>query len=338
MKKPINFPIISVVVPMYNVEKYISTCIESVLKQSFQAFEIICVDDGCTDNTLGELEQFDDPRIRLVRQENMGLAAARNTGINASRGLYVALLDSDDFWASDKLIKHYYHLSRNPNIGLSYSSSLFVNEAGEEMGIGQFPQLKNINAEMLFCRNPIGNGSAPVLRASLLREMGTIKIINGQRRRCYFDENLRQSEDVEFWLRIALNSQCEIAGIKDALTYYRVNDSGLSANTEKQLAAWHQAIDNNRHGHEGFFDRHYPLALAYQLRYLARRAIRSGEGVKAVKLVHQALITNGNILIKEPSRTALTYGCAFLSLLPKHAYASLEHLVLQKNKTLGLSA
>jgi len=338
MKTPINFPIISVVVPMYNVEKYIETCIESILNQSFQQFEIICVDDGCSDNTLNVLKQFDDPRIRLIRQKNMGLAAARNTGINACRGLYVALLDSDDFWASDKLIKHYYHLSRDSKLGLSYSSSLFVNEEGETMGIGQYPQLDNISAETLFCRNPVGNGSAPVLRASLLREMGVVKQVNGLRRRCYFDESLRQSEDVEFWLRIALSSTWKIAGIKDALTYYRVNDSGLSANTEKQLLAWHQGIENNRSGNEGFFDQHYALAKAYQLRYLARRAIRSGEGLKALTLVHQALLTNADILTKEPRRTLLTYACAFLSLLPKQAYDSLENLALQGSRRSSLRA
>ncbi len=329
MNKPMNFPIISVVIPMYNVEQYIETCIRSVLSQSFQQFEIICVDDGCTDATIDKLNIFSDKRIRIITQKNRGLAAARNTGINASRGLYVALLDSDDFWAPSKLAKHYQHLSRNSRLGVSYSGSLFVDEQDQALGTGQFPQLSDIEAETIFCRNPVGNGSAPVIRSSLLREMGRIDWINGERRRCYFDENLRQSEDVEFWLRIALHTDWQFEGIDEALSYYRVNESGLSANIDDQLNAWNVSVEKNRIGHESFFTRWYSLAKAYQLRYLARRAIRSGDGLSALKLVHQALFTNVNIIIHEPGRTALTYACAFLALLPRRIYQLMENAATQ---------
>ena len=78
-----TYPIVSVVVPMFNVENYIEECLHSVLAQTWQNFEIFCVDDGCTDGTLLKLDLFTDSRIRLVRQPNKGLAAARNTGIRA---------------------------------------------------------------------------------------------------------------------------------------------------------------------------------------------------------------------------------------------------------------
>ena len=324
MIKPMNFPVMSIVIPMYNVEQYIEACITSVLAQTFQQFEVICVNDGCTDNTLSVLAQFEDNRIRVVSQKNQGLAAARNTGINLCRGLYIALLDSDDFWASEKLLIHYQHLSQNINIGVSYSASLFVDEAGQEIGIGQHPQIDSIKPETILCRNPVGNGSAAVIRASVFRDMAYVKWINGERRRCYFHESMRQSEDIEFWLRIALNTDWVFSGIKNPLNYYRVNDCGLSANTQKQLNAWHYGININREGNEAFFKRWYPLARAYQLRYLARRAIRSGEGLSALKLVNQALLSSGRILLQEPGRTVLTYLCAVLSLLPRQAYRALE--------------
>jgi len=324
MIKPMNFPVISIVVPMYNVESYIGDCIQSILKQTFQQFEIICVNDGCTDNTLAVLSQFEDNRIRVVSQKNQGLSAARNTGINLCRGLYIALLDSDDFWAPEKLITHYQHLSQNINIGVSYSASLFVDEAGQEIGIGQHPQINNINPETILCRNPVGNGSAAVIRASLFRDVAHVRWIGGERRRCYFDENMRQSEDVEFWLRVALTTDWVFSGIEKPLNYYRVNNQGLSANVENQLSAWQYGINKNRAGNEAFFKRWYPLAKAYQLRYLARRAIHSGEGISALKLVNQALLSSSVMLIQEPGRTALTYLCALLSLLPRKAYHALE--------------
>ena len=74
-------PVVSVVIPMYNVEQYIDQCLNSVLRQTFQHFEVICVDDGGSDDTLDIVQSYHDPRIRVVSQKNRGLAGARNTGI-----------------------------------------------------------------------------------------------------------------------------------------------------------------------------------------------------------------------------------------------------------------
>lgn len=317
-----TLPIVSVVVPMYNVGKYIEQCISSVLAQSFKNFEVVCVDDGCTDDTLRRLARFDDPRIRLVQQRNRGLSGARNTGITKAKGLYVALLDADDFWAPDKLLHHVSHLNRNPDVGVSYCPSLFVDEQGESMGIGQFPRLKNITAKHILCRNPVGNGSAPVIRRRLLNSVA----LNNKEfdRVSVFDETLRQSEDIELWVRIALTQDWKFEGIKQPLTYYRVNDNGLSANLTKQFDSWQRAMQKNLSGNVTFFNNYLPLARAYQLRYLARRAVRSGEGWKALQLVHKALVTQPKILVEEPQRTLFTYACAFACVLPAKLFRLIE--------------
>ena len=320
-----NQTIISVVVPMYNVEKYIDHCIRSVLAQTYQNFEIICVDDGCTDNTLQILSTFDDPRIHVIHQTNKGLAAARNTGIAAATGIYIALLDSDDYWAPRKLERHLVHLHDNPNIGVSYSQSLFVNEQNKLFGIGQFPKLKNIRAQDILCRNPIGNGSAAVIRRRALAEIAVVDLDKSRFNTIFFDPELRQSEDIECWLRIALNTKWKFEGIAEPLTYYRVNDSGLSANIKKQKASWDEAMRKNLLGHEGFFKRWLPLAEAYQKRYLARRAVQSGAGIQAVSLIHQALFTDSRILVQEPSRTLVTYVCCWLSILPSNLFKLMQN-------------
>lgn len=323
-----SIPVISVIIPMYNVEKYIAQSINSVLEQSYHHFELILVDDGCVDNTLKIVNKFSDPRIRIIQQSNRGLSGARNTGIDAARGIYVALLDADDYWAPDKLSMHIQHLSENPNVGVSYCPSLIVSEDGELLGVGQFPKLKNITKQHIFCRNPIGNGSAPVIRRSLLSEVGYFGVGRDKYRTMYFNESLRQSEDIELWTRIALTTKWQFAGIETPLTYYRVNDGGLSADIEKQFASWQHAVMLNKNSDRSFFRKFYSLAKAYQLRYLARRAIQSKNKLTAFKLIHQAIYCDFRIIFHEPGRTIMTLCCAWLKFLPQPIFSRLEKFAM----------
>jgi len=332
MKNSLSRPIFSIVMPMYNVEKYVSTAIESVLTQSFEEFELICIDDGCTDNTFEIVSAFDDPRIRIVRQKNRGLSGARNTGINNCQGIYIAFLDSDDFWHSEKLAIHLTHFRDNPRLGVSYSASNFVDEEDRELGIGQHPKIKDISAVDIFCRNPIGNGSAPIIRYSVLVAISRSEFIDDEKRITYFDESMRQSEDVELWLRIALTTDWKFEGIKKGLTYYRVNASGLSANLNKQFDAWNYSVNKGRSLHEEFYQKWYSLACAYQKRYLARRAVQSRNGFLAINLINEALLTNWKILREEPIRTVVTYGCAILCVLPKWIYEPIERFAMARSK------
>lgn len=318
-------PIVSVVMPMYNVQAYVAQAIESVLAQSFSNFELICVDDGCTDDTLQIVNSFTDNRVRIVKQANRGLAGARNTGIALAKGQFIALLDSDDFWHSDKLGLHVAHLQNDPELGVSYSASEFVDEQGQLLGIGQHPKLTHISASDIFCRNPVGNGSAPVFRASALASIA--KVIN--KRWYYFDEKLRQSEDIELWVRMILQGDIKFEGLAQGLTFYRVNDGGLSANIDKQLASWEAAVQGNRENFPEFFDQYYGLALAYQKRYLARRAVRSRDGKVAIKLMNAALYCDIRILTQEPKRTLVSYAAAVLSIMPRRLYEPLEKAALR---------
>jgi glycosyltransferase involved in cell wall biosynthesis len=323
-----SIPVVSVIIPMFNVEKYIEQSINSVLEQSYHHFELILVDDGCSDKTIDIINRFSDPRIRIIRQANRGLAGARNTGIDVARGIYIALLDADDYWAKDKLTKHIRHLNANPQVGVSYCPSLFIDEEGVLLGIGQFPKLNNITKQHIFCRNPVGNGSSPVIRRSLLSEISYFGVKRDKYRKMYFNETLRQSEDIELWTRIALNTKWQFEGVDTPLTYYRVNDSGLSADVDKQFASWQHAVMLNRASDPKFFKQFYSLAKAYQLRYLARRAVQSKNKVTAFKLIHQAIYCDYRIIFHEPSRTLMTLCCAWLKLLPSKLYSSIEKFAM----------
>ena len=100
---------ISVVIPVYNTQNYLNECIDSVLNQSFKDFEIICINDGSTDNSLSILSDYEvsDERIKVISQQNRGLGASRNEGLKLAQGEYVLFLDSDDYLTPDALEKLY---------------------------------------------------------------------------------------------------------------------------------------------------------------------------------------------------------------------------------------
>lgn len=322
-------PTVSVVVPMYNAAPYLRACIDSVLKQTYKNIEIIAVDDGSPDECAAIISSYDDPRIRLIRQANRGLAGARNTGIRNARGRYIAFLDSDDIWHANKLEKHVGHLDSNPEVGVSYSASAFINEQGEMMGLGQHPKTHNIEPQDIFCRNPIGNGSAPVIRRETLDEIRFIRGESGHLGYQYFDETFRQSEDVECWLRIALSTNWKFEGLADALTYYRVNGSGLSANWKAQLASWERSVANNAKINKAFIQKWESLARAYQYRYLARRAVQSRDSESASQLMQLALQSDKRIFLKEFAKTSATLGSTLLlSVLNENRYDQLERKVI----------
>ena len=121
-------PTVSIVMPVWKSERYIAEAVKSVLGQTFEAFELLIVDDGSPDGSLDICRAFSDPRIRYLRQENRGLAAARNTGLRHARGEFIAFLDSDDIWEPEKLERHVAHLRSSPGVGVSFCYSVFVDE------------------------------------------------------------------------------------------------------------------------------------------------------------------------------------------------------------------
>lgn len=316
-------PAFTVVVPLYNAERFIAATLDSVLAQTFADYEVVVVNDASTDGGPALVESYmaRDSRVRMVTQENRGLAGARNSGIRASRGRYIALVDADDLWLPEKLALHFRHLESRPEVGLSFAPSLFIDERGAPLGLAQTPKLTGIDAAHVFCRNPVGNGSAAVLRRAALDDVAfTIDAPEG-RRVCWFDETFRQSEDIELWTRMAATTAWRIEGIEQPLTLYRVNDTGLSANVEKQLATWRRFRDKLAGIAPALVASAGRRSEAYQLRYLARRAAMSGQGGLSLKLVMGALTSYPTMLREEPKRSVLTLAFAALAtLLPNKVF------------------
>ena len=303
-------PRVSVVIPLYQTERYIAETLASVLAQTYSDFEVLVVDDGSRDRGPGIARATGDARVRVITQANRGLAGARNTGIREARGEYVALLDADDRWHPEKLARHVAALEARPNVGLSYSGSRLIGDDGEDLGLAQWPSRPTARPEDVFCRNPIGNGSAPVLRRAAL---DAIAFWDGRLGRvCWFDERFRQSEDVECWTRLVTTTPWQLALVPHLLTDYRVNTTGLSANTAAQLETWRRFRAKVKGYAPALEAAHGDLAEAFQLRYLARRAVKGGDGLGALRLMHEAFRCAPEIATAEPVRTAATYAAACL--------------------------
>ena len=186
-------PLVSIVIPAYNVESYIKNAIESALNQTYKNIEIIVIDDGSTDSLKKALEPYlKSKKIKYIYQENKGLAGARNTGIKNARGEYIALLDSDDEFLPEKIERQIAYLENHPECDICYCDlwHFYEEEPGRLLklnykyysGEDTFPKLLEKN----FI-NPL----TVVLRRSIIERYG------------YFDEKYRRSEDWELWLRLS---------------------------------------------------------------------------------------------------------------------------------------
>jgi glycosyltransferase involved in cell wall biosynthesis len=214
-------PRVSVIIPTYNQARYLSAAVRSVLSQTYGDLELIVVNDGSTDNTRQEVAGFSDSRVRYIYQENRGLSAARNTGILASAGEYIALLDSDDVWLPRKLELQVEFLDSCSETALVYSDAyLFDDQTGDITG-------KFLDGKGVFSGKVLRHllsiqfikPSTAVIRRSVFKTVGA------------FDESIGEVQDRDMWLRIA--RQFNIEGIDMPLVKVRSHASNVSKNWER---------------------------------------------------------------------------------------------------------
>ncbi len=206
---------VSVIIPSYNSAHFVTTAVDSVLAQTYQNFEILVIDDGSRDNTREVLERY-GTRICYINQENAGVAAARNKGIEQSRGRYVSFLDADDTWYPEKLEKQVEALSKNPNCKFCYSAVMWVDDNLEELGIRHSHRKTSPLEDLLFYGNIIGSTCGVICERNLLNEIGG------------FDPNLSQCADWDMWIRLAMNT--EFHYIEEPLITYRQHNLSMSNN------------------------------------------------------------------------------------------------------------
>ena len=162
---------ISVVIPLYNKAAEIERTLGSVLRQSVQPREIIVVDDGSTDCSADIVERMASPIVRLVRQANAGVSAARNRAIEMATGRWIALLDGDDWWREDYLLQMARLIERYPDCG-AYGSG-FYGDNGRGLVVGDTPQIEGVvNFFEESMRRYVLIPSATVVRRDLVMQLG----------------------------------------------------------------------------------------------------------------------------------------------------------------------
>jgi GT2 family glycosyltransferase len=211
---------VSVVIPVHNGEKYLAQAIESVLGQTFRDFELLIVDDGSTDSSAAIIRRFalQDRRVRVLTQENLGVAAAGNRGLHEARAEWVARLDADDVFLPEKLERQVAFLRRNPDAKIVGTLACFINHAGKPLGLvgtegphtpAEYYRLIGENRPICF------------VNSSTLMYRETVLALGGYR------DPFAPAEDVDLWIRMA-EQQHLMLKVPEPLLLYRLHGASLT--------------------------------------------------------------------------------------------------------------
>ncbi len=206
-----NSPLVSVIIPVCNGEKYVVQALESVFKQDYQSFEVILVDDGSTDRTAQIIGKYDN--VQYISQSNQGVSSARNTGVAASSGEIIAFLDSDDYWPTNRLTVTIRYLDRHPEVGYVLGRQMMFVESGCAVP----PWVK---AEWLTEPQDASNTGVLVVRRVTFDRIGL------------FNKDYKGGEDTE-WLVRASEVGVPMARLPEVVLHRRIHGGNLSVQMRK---------------------------------------------------------------------------------------------------------
>lgn len=212
-------PLVSIITPIYNGERYLLEAIESALAQTYQNFELLLVNDGSTDSSAEIIRPFlKDLRIIYIEQKNAGVAAARNTAIKQAKGKYIGFLDQDDLWLNNKLEVQIAALEQDGSIALVHSRQDCIDVHGNKIDYDWITGVSGYCFRDMFKRNRIAVLTV-LIRKTIIDKIGL------------FNEQLPGADDYEMWLRVTL--KYPIKYIDQSLVFYRFHDSNISKNSFK---------------------------------------------------------------------------------------------------------
>jgi glycosyltransferase involved in cell wall biosynthesis len=221
--------VVSVVIPCYNQGRFLATAIESVLNQSIKDIEIIIVDDGSTDGLTSTVAQSFD-NILYIHQQNKGLSAARNTGVEHCSGEYVLFLDADDWLLPGAIATNVAYLAGNPDAAFVSGAYMYVMELKQKTQV-MTVEVDNDHYRNLLQRNYIGMIAAVLFRRAVIGDRP-------------FDESLRACEDYDLYLRIARNHA--VIHHQQVLTAYRRHTCNMSYNYVSIIACALEVLRKQR--------------------------------------------------------------------------------------------
>ena len=213
-------PKISVIMPVYNGERFLRESIDSILNQTFTDFEFIIINDGSTDGTLDIIHSYADQRIRLVNNEtNLGIVACLNHGIELAQGEFIARMDADDISLPERFEKQIIYMNENPDVGVLGGNIIEFDINRKKEKITSLP-IGDISIRWMMCfENPLRHPTI-MMRKKLLNSVGRYK-------------DFKASEDYDLWQRIS--TVTKLANLNEVLLLYRYHGFNLSTlpNTQR---------------------------------------------------------------------------------------------------------
>lgn len=219
-------PLVSVIIPVYNGEKYIEECLRSVYQQSYHRIEIILIDDGSTDNSLNLINQFPGEK-KVISQQNTDVSQARNVGIQNADGQFIAFLDQDDVWENAKLEKQVHAFRENPDTDLVFTDSFKFNDKGDR----RHPRDKHEIASRLNDQNLFST----LVRKNILMPSAVMIKKESIEKAGLFDSSFKTCGDYEMWLRMAAMGM-KFKYLPEPLALYRQH----AENTYKKSEIMHE--------------------------------------------------------------------------------------------------
>ena len=224
-------PVISVLMPVYNAERYLQESIESILNQTYTDFEFIIINDGSTDKSKKIILSYEDPRVLYIENPvNQGYLFSLNKGIDIAKGKYIARMDADDLSMPGRFEKQINFLESHNDIVLVGSSATIINESNQEKKVTNVLLSSDLIFAQLFFENPFFHSSV-MGRAGVFREFK-------------YDFNYYLAEDYYLWSQIAM--KYKLANLSEPLIKYRVHNESITIQKNEQqqacvkrIYAWH---------------------------------------------------------------------------------------------------
>lgn len=272
-------PLVSVVVPAWNAELTLAETLRSISAQSYTNLEIIIVDDGSSDATAEVAAEFCsvDPRARLLRQDNGGVASARNAGIKEAKGEWIAPIDADDLWHATKIRKQVSAaLSAAEAVGLVYCWYHYIDAQSRVIGSRAGWVTSGRALRQLAYENFVGNGSAPLMRREAILAAGG------------YDSTLRarQAQGCEdLLLQLLIARSWPVVAVPEYLVGYRVQPGTMSRDAAQMRRSWELIFDELRQRRVDVPERVARRAIGIQMFEFAEESALRGKWAEAIRLL-----------------------------------------------------
>jgi glycosyltransferase involved in cell wall biosynthesis len=279
----LSLPFVSVIVPAYNAAAFVEKTLTSILTQTYQNLEVVVIDDGSKDSTVEIVDRLvkTDRRILLFKQQNLGVAAARNRAIQLAKGELIAPIDADDIWYPQQLEKQVLRLLESPDsVGLIYSWSIDIDEQDQVTGGFHAAQIEGNVFQTLLCHNFLGNASATLIKKECFEKVGGY---NHQLKA----QNAQGCEDWDLYLRIA--ESYEFRAVPEFLVGYRKIQQSMSCNYECMARSHTLMLQSVREKHPEIPSFLYRLSSSSLYLYFAHQSRDWGDDRTTLFWLFQAI-------------------------------------------------